>query len=142
MATFFNGHNLENVDKLNIEGNLAADCTTDNEVLQQFNPSEHGNLLRTVRFNGSSFSKFWGYGAGILFGQKGMASILGVAPSDHSASITVSTDNGTSIDWSENIAWKSDIEALNARISALEKQIGGVLSNTLNHLKRRLVVFA
>lgn len=142
MATFFNGHNLENVDKLNIEGNLAADCKTDNEVLQQFNPSEYGNLLRTVRFNAPNFSKFWGNGAGILFGQKGMASILGVAPFDHLASITVSTDSGTSIGWSENIAWKSDIEALNARISALEKQIGGVLSSTLNHLKSRIEVVA
>lgn len=140
MATFLDGHNLENVDKLNIEGNLAVDCNTDNEVLQQFNPSEYGNLLRTVRFKAPSYSKFWGSGAGILFGQTGMASILGVAPFNHSASITVSTDNGTSIGWSENIAWKSDITRLEQEIADLKKQIGGVLSSLLNHLKSRIEV--
>lgn len=41
--------------------------------------------------------------------------------------------------WSENIAWKSDIQRLEQRISALEKQIGGVLSRLLTHLNNHLV---
>lgn len=40
------------------------------------------------------------------------------------------------------IATDKDIEALKARVSALEKQIGGALSSALNHLfKARKVVF-
>lgn len=47
--------------------------------------------------------------------------------------------NADNILWKEDVAWKSDIQALQERVSALEKQIGGVLSKLLAHLNNHLI---
>lgn len=79
------------------------------------------------------------YSPYLAFGENDVRGIISVSFNSHTARIT-GGNLGSS--WSENIAWQSDIETLKARITALEKQIGGVLSSLLNHLKSRIEVIA
>lgn len=95
------------------------------------------NLLRIAQTNQSKFF-FGNNSAAIFFGSGDTKGGLEVGYTDHVA--TIIGGNNPNIVWSESVAWKSDIAKLEQEIADLKKQIGGVLSSALNHLKHRLAV--
>lgn len=91
-------------------------------------------FIRTAYENGKEISA--NHGGGMQFGMNGMVGMINLNALKPGAQIGVSI-NGKSFGWLEALAFQSDIDALKARISALEKQIGGVTS-LLNHIRRGL----
>lgn len=154
MANIFapGGEELLNKKDFDKKINIANSIGTDqNEIVNSENWSDifgintgtdwqtRLSLLKVAQTGASNFL-YGNNSSAIFFGGGDTKGGLEVHYTDHIA--TIIGGNNPNIVWSERIAWKSDIDALKARISALEKQIGGVLSSTLNHLKSRIEVVA
>lgn len=108
--------------KANVTTNLYVDTFSYSnfaDLLGQKN--KESNALQSIRFDcNGPFNN--NYGAGVIFGGGDTKGMLTTAYDNHNARITSGNDSNH---WSEDIAWKSDIQKLQDQIDALEKQIGG-----------------
>lgn len=128
--------------KVNIQKPLYVDVTNAQEDWSAFNPqSQNVNMLQAFgeKFSSPNDLMLGSWSAGLVFGGFNTKGIFEVDPYHHAFRVHGTDSN---IKWQEDVAFKSDIDALKARISALEKQIGGVLSSLLNHLFTRIEVVA
>lgn len=73
----------------------------------------------------------------LVFGGNDVRHALDVGTFSHQ--VRVSTRTSSSF-WQDDLVFKSDYDKLVARVSALEKQIGGVLSKLLAHLNNHLSI--
>lgn len=117
--------------KLILRDHLFKDCYESTDAMQSFNiPSgSQLGLLKVLRLNGVAGDIVnTNNGAGILFGKDGESAILSVTPFQYNKNvhITVSTDNGKSISWGEDLAFKSDVQAIQSQINDLKEQIKGI----------------
>lgn len=133
MNFYANGHKLANQDdidkKLNVHNSLFDVAHNDGEAMNEFNVpiSSQQGLLRAIRIFTPSELFNVQNGIGILFGMDGVSAFLSVAPfaNANKARISVSTNNGKSFSWQDDLVFKSDYDKLAERVTALEKQIGG-----------------
>lgn len=128
--------------KVNVQKPLYVDVTNAQEDWSAF--SAKGQKVNMIQAFGEKFDSpndlmLGSWSAGLVFGGFNTKGIFEVDPYHHAFRVH-GTDSA--IKWQEDVAFQSDINALKARVSALEKQIGGVLSNALNHLKQRIEVIA
>ena len=87
-----------------------------NDIFGVGNPN---NVLTSLRINsGGSGALLNNFAAGIGFGGDDTKGVLSVAYSDHQARIT--GGNGTGPVWSEDIAWKSDVNDLRNQVQQLK----------------------
>lgn len=117
-------------DKVNIKDCLFKDCSTDTDVMNEFNIPVGSNLglLKVLRLNHLSGNKFNSYnGIGLLFGKDGETALLSTVPTldNKNVHIAVSLDNGKSIAWADDFVLKSEYKQLQNRVATLENKIGG-----------------
>lgn len=131
--------------KLNVNGPLFTSVTSDDQVLGLFKPDDtnKGNF-KAVRLGyvSSNTQIDADNGIGILFGMHGISALLNVDPFNAQAKIIVSTTDGKTIRWSDNLVFRSEINELKQEIATLKKQIGGVLTRVLSRLlsERKVVL--
>lgn len=88
------------------------------------------NVLSSLRVNGTAPGPLLNnYSAGVGFGGADTKGVLTVAYSDHQARI--SGGNGSAPVWSEDIAWKSDVNNLQNQVNDLINQINYIKQNYL-----------
>lgn len=150
MANIFaDGEELLNKKDFDKKVNMTNDsiCHIDNSTHTQ------GNEILGQNITGQFFESVTNYNKypsntvladAVTFagGDNNAAVMISVSHPNHQIKVMGFSDVNGLPTWSDYVAWQSDIEALKARISALEKQIGGVLSSLLSHLfSSRKVVF-
>ncbi|MFR4967912.1 MAG: hypothetical protein ACLUDD_04830 [Lactobacillus kalixensis] len=96
-------------------------------------------FIRTAYENGKEISA--NYGGGMQFGMNGMVGMINLNALKPGAQIGVSI-NGKNFNWSKELAFKSDIDALQSQINDLKKQIGGVTSPAIYRFLPRLEAVA
>lgn len=146
---FANGQEMTNKDdfdkKINIANQIGSDPNvslpgSDNwsdifGVNTGISWADRHNLLRVGQTQTTNY--FYGKNsAALFFGGGDTKGGLEVHYEDHEARIV--GGNNPNVRWSENIAWKSDIQRLEQEISDLEKQIGGVTSHLYAYLRKTL----
>lgn len=132
-------------DKVNVDSNIYSEVFDSYDISQVIGTTPHSGmkLLKVFRDN----STFGGItaganGSGIAFGGEDTAAVISVNGwGQHIARITWQNSDKSRL-WYEDIAWKSDIAELKQEIADLKKQIGGVLSSALSHLRQRIEVVA
>ena len=88
------------------------------------------NVLSSLRINGTAPGPLLNnYSAGVGFGGADTKGVLTVAYGDHQARI--SGGNGSAPVWSEDIAWKSDVNNLQNQVNDLINQINYIKQNYL-----------
>lgn len=104
--------------KVNISGNLFRMIQNANTWRDIFGVNNNSNVLTSLRINPSGYNGplLNNYAAGIGFGGADTKGVLSVEYYDHQARIT--GGNGDKPVWSEDIAWKSDINNLQKAIEA------------------------
>lgn len=111
--------------KVNIDGSI-YEIISNNQSIQDIIgtiPHIGMRLLKVFRDDSAPGETAGHNGSGIAFGGEDTVAIISVDGwHNHQAQVTWSNSDSN---WHENIAWQSDIDALKARIDALEKQIGG-----------------
>lgn len=137
MTLFYDGKKQVNEDKVNVKGPVFKRITqanTWNDILDAYND----NYLISIRDDSNNATPsndgnlVGGNGAGIVFGGYDTHSVVSVLWDKPVARIAAG--NANKFIWREDIAWKSDIQRLENKISELQKQIGGVLNSSLTHL--------
>lgn len=126
--------------KVNVDIPLVHD-SADNSVLKMTDFSNLGSnpaTLQSFHDHANGDMTIGNYGSGIAFGSSNTLGILNVHWSNHQARVIGGLNSDNTGYWKEDIAWKSDIDALKARISALEKQIGGKTSRLYAYLRKAL----
>lgn len=125
-----NGRPQAQVDRVNIITPLFRQIQNSNNWNDIFGVGNPNNVLTSLRIDyGGSGALLNNFAAGIGFGGGDTKGVLSVAYSDHQARITGGNGNGPV--WSEDIAWKSDINSLLNTITTLQNQ----LSDALNQIK-------
>lgn len=88
------------------------------------------NVLSSLRVNGTAPGPLLNnYSAGVGFGGADTKGVLTVAYGDHQARI--SGGNGSTPVWSEDVAWKSDVNNLQNQVNDLINQINYIKQNYL-----------
>lgn len=130
--------------KLNVDQSTFYQMTAFNKWSDVIPDRNKANVLTSLRDDTDIGNKYTagGNGAGLLFGGLDTHAMITARWNQPVVIISAGNYDGGNPTWSEQLAFKSDIDALKARISALEKQIGGVLSSALNHLFRARKVAA
>lgn len=149
MDIYGNGFHFANKDEIDKKVNISQPAfkrlTNFNQwsdLIGESDTTGKNGILSSFRDDTNWNSQFTsgGNGAGIVFG--GYDTHAMITAMWNKPIVTITAGNLPNPTWSEKLAFQSDINALKARISALEKQIGGVLSSALNHLfSSRKVVF-
>ena len=122
-------------EKVNVNAPIyryITDNQTWDDILGQGMASK--NVLMSIRDDSKRGNTWGSNSAGIAFGGNDTKALIDVEWGGLGHMARVTAGNSKKINWHEDIAWKSDVQRLEQRISALEKQIGGVLSSLLNHL--------
>lgn len=117
--------------KVNIDAPMFVQAGSNDELIKTLadikdrNGSGLGVRFRFIRTSYNNPSGILAnFGGGMQFGMNGMVGQINLNALKPGAQIGVST-NGKAFNWTKSLAFQSDIDALKARISALEKQIGG-----------------
>lgn len=115
-----NGRPQDQVDRVNIITPLFRQIQNSNNWNDIFGVGNPNNVLTSLRIDsGGSGSLLNDFAAGIGFGGADTKGVLSVAYNDHQARIT--GGNGTSPVWSEDIAWKSDVNDLRNQVQQLRE---------------------
>lgn len=115
-----NGRPQDQVDRVNIITPLFRQIQNSNNWNDIFGVGNPNNVLTSLRIDsGGSGALLNDFAAGIGFGGADTKGVLSVAYSDHQARIT--GGNGTGPTWSEDIAWKSDVNDLRNQVQQLRE---------------------
>jgi hypothetical protein len=115
-----NGRPQDQVDRINTIAPLFRQIQNSNNWNDIFGVDNPNNVLTSIRIDaGGSGALLNNFAAGIGFGGGDTKGVLSVAYSDHQARIT--GGNGTGPVWSEDIAWKSDVNDLRNQIQQLRE---------------------
>ena len=113
-----NGRPQDQVDRVNIITPLFRQIQNSNNWNDIFGVDNPNNVLTSIRIDdGGSGALLNDFAAGIGFGGADTKGVLSVAYNDHQARIT--GGNGTGPVWSEDIAWKSDVNDLRNQVQQL-----------------------
>lgn len=115
-----NGRPQSQVDRMNTIAPLFRQIQNSNNWKDIFGVDNPNNVLTSLRIDsGGSGALLNNFAAGIGFGGGDTKGVLSVAYNDHQARIT--GGNGTSPVWSEDIAWKSDVNDLRNQVQQLRE---------------------
>lgn len=115
-----NGRPQDQVDRVNTITPLFRQIQNSNNWNDIFGVGNPNNVLTSLRIDsGGSGALLNNFAAGIGFGGGDTKGVLSVAYSDHQARIT--GGNGTGPVWSEDIAWKSDVNDLRNQVQQLRE---------------------
>ena len=115
-----NGRPQGQVDRMNTIAPLFRRIQNSNNWKDIFGVDNPNNVLTSIRIDaGGSGALLNNFAAGIGFGGGDTKGVLSVAYSDHQARIT--GGNGTGPVWSEDIAWKSDVNDLRNQVQQLRE---------------------
>lgn len=107
-------------NKVNISSNLFRQIQNSNNWNDIFGVDNPNNVLTSLRINpGGSGPLINDFAAGIGFGGDDTKGVLSVDYGSHQARIT--GGNGTGPVWSEDIAWKSDVNDLRNQVQQLRE---------------------
>lgn len=133
------------IDRMNIAGWIFRQIQNSNTWNDIFGVNNPNNVLTSLRIDaGGSGPLLNDYAAGVGFGGADTKAVLSVAYQNHQARIT--GGNGSGPVWSEDIAWKSDINSLLSEINALKQQVSALqtqntdLQNQLNYVKENYIL--
>ena len=116
--------------KVNVTTPLFREISADSTWEDIFGVTNPNNVLTSLRINpGGSGQLVNDFAAGIGFGGNDTKAVITVDYDSHIARFTAG--NGTAPSWSEDVAFKSDINSLNQTISALQQTVQS-LKNTVN----------
>ena len=114
-----NGRPQDQVDRVNTITPLFRQIQNSNNWNDIFGVDNPNNVLTSLRIDsGGSGALLSNFAAGIGFGGGDTKGVLSVAYRDHQARIT--GGNGTGPVWSEDIAWKSDVNDLRNQVQQLK----------------------
>ena len=115
-----NGRPQSQVDRMNTIAPLFRRIQNSNNWKDIFGVDNPNNVLTSLRINpGGSGPLINDFAAGIGFGGDDTKGVLSVDYGSHQARIT--GGNGTGPDWSEDIAWKSDVNDLRNQVQQLRE---------------------
>lgn len=115
-----NGRPQSQVDRVNIITPLFRQIQNSNNWNDIFGVGNPNNVLTSLRIDaGGSGALLNNFAAGIGFGGGDTKGVLSVAYGDHQARITGGNGNGPV--WSEDIAWKSDVNDLRNQVQQLRE---------------------
>lgn len=116
--------------KVNVNTPLFREISADSTWEDIFGVTNPNNVLTSLRINpGGSGQLVNDFAAGIGFGGNDTKAVITVDYGSHVARFTAG--NGTAPGWSEDVAWKSDINSTNQTVSALQQTIK-TLNDTLS----------
>ena len=115
-----NGRPQDQINKINTDNPLFRMIINSNNWNDIFGVNNNSNVLTSLRINaGGSGALLNDYAAGIGFGGADTKGVLSVAYQNHQARIT--GGNGAGPVWSEDVAWKSDINDLRNQVRELRE---------------------
>lgn len=115
-----NGRPQDQIDKINTDNPLFRMIANSNTWNDIFGVDNGRNVLTSLRINsGGSGVLLNDFAAGIGFGGADTKGVLSVAYQNHQARIT--GGNGAGPVWSEDVAWKSDINDLRNQVQQLRE---------------------
>lgn len=131
-------------NKVNVNTPLFREISADSTWEDIFGVTNPTNVLTSLRINpGGNDQLVNDYAAGIGFGGNDTKAVISVDYGSHVARFTAG--NGTSPDWSEDVAWKSDISNLqniinqqNQTIQSLTTRLANA-ENEINYIKDNYV---
>lgn len=119
--------------KQNIATPLFREIQNSNSWQDIFGVGNPNSVLTSIRIDaGGSGPLLNDYAAGVGFGGADTKGVLSVGYHNNQARITGGNGNGPV--WSEDIAWKSDINSLLNTISTLQNQVNDLI-NQINYIK-------
>lgn len=125
------GRPQDQVDRVNIITPLFRQIQNSNNWKDIFGVDNPNNVLTSLRINpGGSGPLINDFAAGIGFGGDDTKGVLSVDYGSHQARIT--GGNGTGPVWSEDVAWKSDIDRLQSIINQQNQTIQSLTSRLTN----------
>lgn len=114
------GRPQDQVDRINVITPLFRQIASSNNWNNIFGVGNPNNVLTSLRIDGNAPGQLLNdYSAGIGFGGADTKGVLSVAYQNHQARIT--GGNGNAPVWSEDIAWKSDINDLHNQIQQVRE---------------------
>lgn len=117
-------------NKVNVNTPLFREISADRTWKDIFGVTNPNNVLTSLRINpGGGGQLVNDFAAGIGFGGNDTKAVITVDYGLHVARFTAG--NGTAPVWSEDVAWKSDINSTNQTVSALQQTIK-TLNDTLS----------
>ena len=117
-------------NKVNVNTPLFREISADSTWEDIFGVTNPNNVLTSLRINpGGSGQLVNDFAAGIGFGGNDTKAVITVDYGSHVARFTAG--NGNAPGWSEDVAWKSDINSTNQTVSALQQTIK-TLNDTLS----------
>ena len=140
MQLYGGGHKFVTDEKVNTDRNLYLlndkYPLTESEI---FNTDNSQGRLQVIhqRMPENGSETFGRYDNLLLFGGDDITSIFNVDPFQHRLRVATGSAGGKA-NWSEFVAWKSDIQRLEQEIADLKKQIGGVTSHLYAYLRKAL----
>ncbi|MES5122938.1 hypothetical protein ABVC46_00010, partial [Lactobacillus crispatus] len=136
MAKMIDISNLQNQinTKHNIATPLFREIQNSNSWQDIFGVGNPNNVLTSLRIDaGGSGPLLNDFAAGVGFGGADTKGVLSVGYHNNQARITGGNGNGPV--WSEDIAWKSDINSLLNTITTLQNQVNDLI-NQINYIKQ------
>lgn len=128
------GRPQDQVDRVNIITPLFREIQNSNNWNDIFGVGNPNNVLTSLRIDsGGSGPLLNDFAAGVGFGGADTKGVLSVGYHNNQARITGGNGNGPV--WSEDIAWKSDINSLLNTITTLQNQVNDLI-NQINYIKQ------
>lgn len=133
-------------NKVNVNTPLFREISADSTWEDIFGVTNPNNVLTSLRINpGGNGQLVNDHAAGIGFGGNDTKAVISVDYGSHVARFTAG--NGTAPDWSEDVAWKSDISSLTQALTKLQAAFDAqqtkiaALQATVNNQANQLTYF-